>query len=87
VIDAFLLSWQCLTRPIIVGPIAGLILGDLKTGIILGASLESIFMGISYIGGSVASDPTSATLSQLHSQFFPARTPKPAWRWLSQLGP
>lgn len=61
VIDVFLLSWQCLTRPIIVGPIAGLILGDLKTGIILGASLESIFMGISYIGGSVASDPTSAT--------------------------
>ena len=36
VVDAFLLSWQCLTRPIIVGPIAGLILGDLKTGIILG---------------------------------------------------
>ena len=60
-LDPYILSWQCLNRPIIVGPIAGLILGDLKTGIILGASLESIFMGISYIGGSVPSDPTSAT--------------------------
>lgn len=60
-LDPFILSWQCLNRPIIIGPIAGLILGDLKTGIILGASLESIFMGISAIGGSIPSDPTSAT--------------------------
>jgi len=61
VLDTYILSWQCLTRPLVVGPIAGLILGDVKTGIILGASLESIFMGISAIGGSIPSDWTSAT--------------------------
>ncbi len=61
-IDPFVLSWQCLNRPIVVGPIIGLVLGDIKTGIILGASLESIFMGISAIGGSIPSDPTTATV-------------------------
>ena len=61
-VDSYLLSWQTLSRPIVVGPIIGLILGDVKTGIILGASLESIFMGISAIGGSMPSDPTSATV-------------------------
>ena len=61
ILDTFVLGWQCISRPIVVGPIAGLILGDFKTGIILGASLESIFMGISAIGGSVPSDWTSAT--------------------------
>ena len=61
VIDPYILSWQCLNRPIVAGPLVGLLLGDVKTGIILGASLESIFMGISAIGGSIPSDPTAAT--------------------------
>ncbi len=50
------LSWQALTRPIVICPLAGLLLGDLTTGCILGASLESLFMGISAIGGSIPSD-------------------------------
>ena len=56
------LGWQCLNRPIVFGPIIGLVLGDIETGIILGASLESIFMGISAIGGSIPSDPATATV-------------------------
>jgi mannose/fructose/N-acetylgalactosamine-specific phosphotransferase system component IIC len=40
-------------RPIVVGPIVGLILGDLKTGLAIGASFELIFMGAQAIGGSV----------------------------------
>lgn len=61
-LDPYLLSWQCLNRPIIVAPIVGLVLGDLQTGIIMGASLESIFMGISAIGGSIPSDGLSASV-------------------------
>ena len=45
VLDLDFLSWQCLTRPIVVAPVVGALLGDFKTGIIMGASLESIFMG------------------------------------------
>lgn len=50
VLDPTVMSWQCLNRPIVVAPLAGLLLGDFRTGIIMGASLESIFMGISAIG-------------------------------------
>ncbi len=61
-LDPYVLSWQCLNRPIIVAPIIGLVLGDFQTGIIMGASLESIFMGISAIGGSIPSDALSASI-------------------------
>jgi PTS system mannose-specific IIC component/fructoselysine and glucoselysine-specific PTS system IIC component len=61
-IDYGFLSWQCLNRPIVVGPIIGLLLGDPLTGITMGASLEAIFMGISAIGGSIPSDCLSGTI-------------------------
>ena len=62
VLDPYILSWQCMNRPIVVAPILGLLLGDFQTGIIMGASLESIFMGISAIGGSVPADALSASI-------------------------
>ena len=34
-LDTYILSWQCLMRPIVVAPLAGLLLGDLKTGIVM----------------------------------------------------
>ena len=40
-------------RPIILGPITGLIMGDLQTGLVLGGTLELVFMGATAIGGSV----------------------------------
>lgn len=62
ILDPILISWQCLNRPIVVAPIAGLILGDFTTGIIMGAALESIFMGISAIGGQIPADPTLSSI-------------------------
>lgn len=36
---------QCMIeRPLVVGLVAGLLMGDVKTGAIIGASLEAIFM-------------------------------------------
>ena len=61
-IDPYILSWQCLNRPIVVAPLVGLVLGDVHTGIIMGASLESIFMGISAVGGSIPADALSASV-------------------------
>ncbi len=61
-LDPFIFSWQCLNRPIVVAPIVGLVLGDFNTGVIMGAALESIFMGISAIGGSIPADATTATV-------------------------
>ncbi|RSM88520.1 hypothetical protein DMH04_07705 [Kibdelosporangium aridum] len=42
-----------LERAIVLGPVTGLILGDMPTGLIVGASLELIFIGAADIGGSV----------------------------------
>lgn len=61
-LDPILLSWQCLNRPIVIAPLAGLVLGDFKTGIIMGGALESIFMGISAIGGAIPADATTSSV-------------------------
>lgn len=44
-------------RPIVVSSVIGLLLGDLTTGVMIGASLELIFMGAIQIGGAVPPDP------------------------------
>jgi len=61
----YLLSWVGqragvfhLNRPIIVGPIIGFILGDIKTGIVLGATFESVFLGVIAVGGTIPADAT-----------------------------
>lgn len=44
-------------RPIVVSSVIGLLLGDVTTGVMIGASLELIFMGAIQIGGAVPPDP------------------------------
>lgn len=54
---------QCMIdRPIVVGAIAGLVMGDFQTGIIMGASLEAVFMGAVYVGGQLSAEPAAATI-------------------------
>lgn len=54
---------QCMIeRPIVVGTITGLFLGDIKTGIIIGGALEAIYMGAVNIGGATSAEPVSATV-------------------------
>lgn len=54
---------QCMIeRPICAGAIIGLLLGDVQTGVIMGASLEAIFMGAVNIGGAISANPTIATI-------------------------
>lgn len=49
-------------RPLVVGMIAGIIFGDVRTGIMMGASLEAIFMGAVDIGGALSAEPVTATV-------------------------
>ena len=42
-----------MSRPLFTGPIIGLIMGDMTTGIIMGASLEAMFMGSIMVGSAV----------------------------------
>jgi len=48
-------------RPLIVGTIVGLVLGDIKTGIILGGTFELIFLGITNAGGVVPANTALGT--------------------------
>ena len=45
-----------LNRPIVLSPLVGLIFGDLHTGLLLGATLEALFLGSVTIGTYIAPD-------------------------------
>ncbi len=59
--DAYM-GWQTWTRPIVLGTIAGLFCGDITTGVIIGTELEAVYMGVSAIGGEMASNYQAATV-------------------------
>lgn len=44
------------SRPIVTGVLIGLVMGDLQTGIIVGATLEMVFIGSVTIGAAVPPD-------------------------------
>lgn len=39
-------------RPVVLGPIVGLVLGDLQTGILVGGTLELVWMGLAPLAGA-----------------------------------
>ncbi len=46
------------SRPIVVGPFIGFLLGDLKTGLIIGALLELIWINVISVGAAIPPDAT-----------------------------
>ena len=52
----FALGTSLISRPIVTGLFTGLVMGDIKTGLIMGATLELAFIGSFSIGGSIPPD-------------------------------
>ena len=50
------LATSLLSRPLVLGPLVGAVLGDLNQGIMIGASLELIFMGNIKVGAAIPPD-------------------------------
>src|SRR5258708_35616816 len=50
------LGTTLINRPLVLGPLVGLVLGDLSQGIIIGATLELIFMGNIKVGAAIPPD-------------------------------
>src|ERR1700749_1643405 len=48
-----------LSRPLVLGPLVGLVLGDLTQGVIIGGTLELIFMGNIKVGAAIPPDVIS----------------------------
>ena len=49
-------GWYTLGRPLIVGLVVGVILGDVTTGIMLGCAVQTLFIGLVTPGGSMPAD-------------------------------
>lgn len=60
--DGRVFGQMMLERPIVLGPLVGLILGDLHTGIIMGSSIELVMMGVVAIGAAVPADTVSGSI-------------------------
>ncbi|MGL5313346.1 MAG: PTS mannose/fructose/sorbose/N-acetylgalactosamine transporter subunit IIC [Peptostreptococcaceae bacterium] len=58
----YLFGTSLLSRPIITGMLTGLVLGDLQTGIILGATLELAFIGAFSVGAALPPEIISGAI-------------------------
>ena len=57
-LDSRLLGRLNFERPLIVGTLVGLALGDLEKGLLVGASIELISLGVVQVGAAVPADMT-----------------------------
>ena len=48
-------------RPVVVGPVVGLIMGDVKTGFAVGVTVELMFLACIFVATAVPRNPTSST--------------------------
>lgn len=48
-------------RPIVVGPVVGLIMGDVATGFTVGVQVEMMFLAVIFVGTANPPDPTIST--------------------------
>lgn len=54
-------GWYTLGRPLISGMVIGIILGDVQTGIILGAAVQALYIGLVTPGGAMPADVNYAS--------------------------
>ncbi len=60
-------GYWMISRPIFAGPLIGLIMGDMQTGLLVGGSVELLYMGVIPVGGSV---PPNAQIAGIMSTVF-----------------
>ena len=58
----WLLGTSCLQRPIVLGPLVGLVMGNLPAGIIMGATMELALVGAVSIGAYNPPDLIAGTV-------------------------
>lgn len=60
-------GYWMISRPIFAGPLIGLLMGDIQTGLLVGGSVELMYMGVIPVGGSV---PPNAQIAGILSTVF-----------------
>lgn len=51
-------AYPMINAPIVLCPVVGLIMGDFHTGVVAGATLQLVFLGVMQIGGTLPADAT-----------------------------
>lgn len=67
-----------ISRPIVVGAIMGLLLGDLQTGLLIGGTIELFYLGVIPVGAAIPPDPTTATAIATSLAILSGMDPKAA---------
>ena len=69
-------------RPIVMGPLVGLVLGDVNAGLAVGATLELAFMGNVTIGAALPPEITAGGILDVYKRQCGRRCPSgcPWWR-------
>ncbi len=49
-------GWYLITRPLVSGMLVGIILGDMKTGIMIGVAVQAVYIAMVTPGGSMPAD-------------------------------
>jgi len=49
-------GWWTIGRPLVAGLVIGIILGDVKQGIIIGAAIQALYIGLVTVGGVIPAD-------------------------------
>jgi len=57
-------GWYLITRPLISGMLVGIILGDIKTGIMIGVAVQAVYIAMVTPGGSMPADLNFAPRSR-----------------------
>ena len=54
-------GWYTLGRPLVSGMVIGAIMGDIQTGIIMGAAIQMLYIGLVTPGGAMPADVNFAS--------------------------
>lgn len=60
-ISGLTIGWYTLSKPLIAGVLIGAVLGDMKTGIIIGCAVQVVFIALVTPGGQMSSDMNFAS--------------------------
>ena len=80
----WLLGTSYFQRPIVLGPLVGLVMGDVVTGVIMGATMELAMVGAISVGAYNPPDTISGTILGVAYARHPDRYDRPGARYGSR---
>ncbi|MEG2587788.1 MAG: PTS sugar transporter subunit IIC [Cetobacterium sp.] len=79
-------GWYTLSRPLVSGMIVGAILGDMKTGIIIGVAVQAVYIALVTPGGSMPADLNFVAYPAIALGILSGKDPKVAVTLAATIG-